>query len=298
MNRQSLSFPNMKTLILTNSYDATTDYLIKYIGSKNIVRLNFDLYQEVIIDITETSLKIVVNEIEITDKDVSKVLWRKPFNSDLEVDKYVNAEIKYIFREIYNYFHIQNKTILIVPNVENYLGKIVQMTIGKKYFTVPSWAVKLNADLGDGICVVKSLSSEITNDNKVIYSTKVSREKLDNQYPWFLQDLVEAELDVTVVFIDGKTFAYELARKENLVDWRKEINLSNQHWKTHKIQNNFKNKIIEYMNHLGLKFGRLDFLFCRGEYYFLEINPNGQWAWLDLDNKNGLMQEMILQVSP
>jgi glutathione synthase/RimK-type ligase-like ATP-grasp enzyme len=185
-----------------------------------------------------------------------------------------------------------------VPNIERYVGKIVQMTIAKTYFNVPNWSVELNNRLSDGICVAKSLSTALTSNNKIIYTTKVIKEKLDVKYPWYLQDLIEAELDITIVYIDGKSFAYELMRKKDLIDWRKEINKEKQEWKIHEISIDFENAIIAYMSRLSLKFGRLDFLFNSGNYYFLEVNPNGQWAWLDLENKNGLMTEMITQISP
>jgi glutathione synthase/RimK-type ligase-like ATP-grasp enzyme len=36
------------------------------------------------------------------------------------------------------------------------------------------------------------------------------------------------------------------------------------------------------MARLGLSFGALDFVLTPdGRYVFLEINPNGQWMWLD-----------------
>ena len=31
---------------------------------------------------------------------------------------------------------------------------------------------------------------------------------------------------------------------------------------------------------LGLRFGAIDLVLSDGEYYFLEINPTGEWAWL------------------
>ena len=288
----------MKTLIITNSYDATTDVLIKYIGCQNIFRLNFDKYEDTIITITSEGIKLKVNKSEITDKDISKVLWRKPFNIDLEIDKYIIAELKYIYREIFNYFSIQNKTILVIPKIENYIGKIVQMTIAKKFFVVPNWSVELNSKLSNGVCVAKSLSSEVTNNNKIIYTTKINKEDLNLKYPWFLQNLIKAELDITIVYIDGKLFAYELVRKKDLIDWRKVINKEKQEWRIHEITTEFKNRITAYMNYISIKFGRLDFLFNSGIYYFLEVNPNGQWAWLDLENKNGLMTEMVRQISP
>jgi glutathione synthase/RimK-type ligase-like ATP-grasp enzyme len=172
------------------------------------------------------------------------------------------------------------------------------MSIAKKYFIVPNWSVELNNNLRDGICVAKSLSSKVTSNNKIIYTTKINTEHLDIKYPWFLQELIDAEFDITVVYIDDKLFAYELIRKKDLIDWRKEINKEIQQWKIHEISTEFENTIIAYMNCLSLKFGRLDFLLNSGIYYFLEVNPNGQWAWLDIENKNGLMAEMVRQISP
>ena len=50
------------------------------------------------------------------------------------------------------------------------------------------------------------------------------------------------------------------------------------------------------MSDLGLRFGRLDLMTkdksCQ-ETTFLEVNPNGQWAWLDLSGNNGLFDAMI-----
>ena len=43
------------------------------------------------------------------------------------------------------------------------------------------------------------------------------------------------------------------------------------------------------MAETGYRFGRFDFIRKDGELWFLELNPNGQWAWLDRDCKNGLI---------
>jgi hypothetical protein len=288
----------MKTLILTDSYDATTDLLIHYIGNSKVFRLNIDQWHETKIHISSESIKISVLNNKISDEEISKVLWRKPLNYELETDNYVSSELKYIFREIFNFFSIQNKTILVTPNIERYVGKIVQMKVAGNYFNVPGWAVSLNNNLENGQCVVKSLATEKTNNNKIIYTTKVFKEDLDPKFPWLLQNLINADLDVTIVFINGKCFSFELQREKNLIDWRKEINKNNQIWKIHLIDKEMEDKINSLMNDLNLKFGRLDFLYNSEGYHFLEVNPNGQWAWLDLNNKNGLMAEMIKQASP
>ena len=36
------------------------------------------------------------------------------------------------------------------------------------------------------------------------------------------------------------------------------------------------------MKHFNLEFGAFDFILSKsGELYFLEVNPNGQWYWLE-----------------
>jgi hypothetical protein len=49
---------------------------------------------------------------------------------------------------------------------------------------------------------------------------------------------------------------------------------------------------------LKLGFGRLYFLLDDQQYWFCEVNPNGQFAWLDLKGKNGLLQAVVSEISP
>ena len=44
-----------------------------------------------------------------------------------------------------------------------------------------------------------------------------------------------------------------------------------------------------FMDETGYRFGRFDFIRKGGELWFLELNPNGQWAWLDEKNEHGLV---------
>ena len=46
---------------------------------------------------------------------------------------------------------------------------------------------------------------------------------------------------------------------------------------------------LPILNETGYRFGRFDFIRKGGELWFLELNPNGQWAWLDEKNENGLV---------
>lgn len=43
-------------------------------------------------------------------------------------------------------------------------------------------------------------------------------------------------------------------------------------------------KCINVVKALGLKFGAFDFMLdSDGQYWFLEVNPNGQWGFVELE---------------
>jgi hypothetical protein len=53
------------------------------------------------------------------------------------------------------------------------------------------------------------------------------------------------------------------------------------------------------MHDLRLEYGRLDFMQeTGGNYWFCEVNPNGQFAWLDPSGDLGLLQAIEEIVYP
>ena len=54
-------------------------------------------------------------------------------------------------------------------------------------------------------------------------TTEVDSARLDPNYPWFLQELIESSADVTVFVCGEKLFAYERDRSSlKGLDWRAE----------------------------------------------------------------------------
>ena len=50
------------------------------------------------------------------------------------------------------------------------------------------------------------------------------------------------------------------------------------------------------MAEAGLSFGRFDFIRKDGVLNFLEVNPNGQWAWLDEKDERGLVSAVAEEI--
>lgn len=81
------------------------------------------------------------------------------------------------------------------------------------------------------------------------------------------------------------------------VDWRKQINKMDLKWTRYTINSDLEDRIRGFMAEAKLEFGRLDFLLTDGNEYFLEVNPNGQWAWLDMEGSEGIFDAVVLELT-
>ena len=114
---------------------------------------------------------------------------------------------------------------------------------------------------------------------------KVNAADLSPDYPWFTQEPAKGNRDATVLYINGKVHCYQFATERGeLTDWRVTQGTDANKWEPWDAGEDFENKVRAYMQDLGLKFGRLDFIIGSGEPEFLEVNPCGQFGWLDDEN--------------
>ena len=100
--------------------------------------------------------------------------------------------------------------------------------------------------------------------------------------PVFLQELVEKKTEFRVTVIGSRVFA--AAMECDSVDWRT-IRTENQVWRPFSLDPNLARMCLEVVRKLSLNFGTLDIaLMNSGKPVFFEVNPNGQWAWLEIQN--------------
>ena len=211
----------------------------------------------------------------------------------------------YAFREVVNFLSFQKKVVLITPFGDTPAGKFVQSHIARRYFDVPqSKFLSRFPELFEPgrISVAKSLSSERVGKGAVLYTTRVQESDLNPGEPWMIQDLVEAEMDITIACVRDELFSFQLSRSKFLartVDWREvAAETLTDDWPVHPLPEEFKQRVFKFMNDMGLHYGRIDFLYENGKYQFLEVNSNGEWGWLDADSQNGLFDKIIFEISP
>lgn len=128
---------------------------------------------------------------------------------------------------------------------------------------------------------------------KTLYATHISTEKpigfggLGVAPSIFQQSLVGL-LDLRVTVIGNKVYACEIRKIGSFgskTDWRSGILSPNIEFVEHKdFPVELKAKCIEIVKALGLKYGAFDFMLDKdGKYWFLEVNPNGQWGFVEIE---------------
>lgn len=300
--------------IYTNSLDLSVDVLIRRLGGSAVFRFNLDLWHEYRIEIDCQRVSIVnATGREVESKDISKFLWRKPLtNQQLYPDQsfprervFEEEELAYAMREVWNAMYYSGRAVLIDPLSDMVAGKLIQAQIARQYFSIPDWTVVSGASARRDVGrrpVVKSLTSLRTGKGSMLFTKCVEAEQLSPASPWFLQSYVPAEYDVTVVFVRDAMFAFALRRSEfpaGVVDWRRARSLmASQEWVPHVLPQDLADAIRQFMGDMSLHYGRLDFLLTGDTYCFLEVNPNGEWGWLDESGEAGIVNALASELSP
>jgi glutathione synthase/RimK-type ligase-like ATP-grasp enzyme len=100
--------------------------------------------------------------------------------------------------------------------------------------------------------------------------------------PVIFQNFVEAVADVRVTIVGSEVFAASADARggEYPIDFRFNSNLR---WDRHRLPASVEDRLHGLMAQMGLEYGAIDLrLTPEGEYVFLEINPAGQFLWVEL----------------
>ncbi|MGW1494719.1 ATP-grasp ribosomal peptide maturase [Streptomyces sp. NPDC002402] len=86
--------------------------------------------------------------------------------------------------------------------------------------------------------------------------------------------------DVRAVVVGERIFSVRITAPPGVVDWRAEYrNLS---YNAIDCPEGVHRALVAFLSEFGLSFGAFDFAVTADDaWWFLECNPNGQWAWLE-----------------
>ena len=131
-----------------------------------------------------------------------------------------------------------------------------------------------------GRIVYKPLTFYAQQDN-AIWVGEVDPTELDESLvgtAHMFQVAIEKQADVRVTVVGDKVFPVRI--ESPLLDWRERYDLI-ERYTVIEPSNGMVARLRSYLKHWGLWYGCFDFsIDTRGEWWFLECNPAGEWGWI------------------
>lgn len=299
-------------LIITHKTDFTADFLINKLNKKQIKYKRFNcediLSYDCLVNLDHNFCYSILGE-----NNISSVWFRRtqlPTINGLSANEriYILNEIDCLIK---NLCTIVDANWVSDPySVYKAENKLLQLKIAKQIgFEIPATLITTSKEhlisfyeeQGRRI-IIKPISQTRLDNNEspsFIFTNRITQEQIDNiekfdLTPCIYQREIEKEYEIRVTVVGSSVFAASVDSQkdeETMLDWRKK----KLTFKAIKIPSQVENKCIEIVKSLNLSFGAIDLIKDRnGNYIFLEINPNGQWAWIE--NQTGLdISEAIIK---
>lgn len=154
----------------------------------------------------------------------------------------------------------------------------------------PSTVRRAYAEFGQMV-VKPARSGYVVNEGHEfsIFTSRVLEEhlgELDSAKwsPAIYQALIPKRFDLRITIVGHKIFAAAIDSQSDpaaTIDWRQSTNARLPHHAVD-LPEYIRVGLFRLMDSLNLAFGAIDMIqTTAGEYVFLEVNPSGQWLWLD-----------------
>lgn len=292
-------------LVVTNRRDVTTDFVILELRRRGVpfIRLNTEELpgHEIVMPNGDPSSLLLTGPCgTLSLPDVVGAYYRRP--GGLEVAggdaaaQYVVAEWSAVLRSLWNALEGRwlNSpfSILRAEDKPRQLAAAREVGLRIPGTLVTNTLVPAQTFLADGPVIGKPLRHALIDDGgagSVLFTSRIDR--LDDadadafrQAPIILQREVFKRSDVRIVVVDDRVFATRILSQEHeetQIDWRKGVRQDLVH-ETFQLPAAVGAACVSVTRRLGLRFAAIDLIEDReGGFWFLEANPNGQWAWIE-----------------
>ncbi|WP_411146406.1 ATP-grasp ribosomal peptide maturase [Streptomyces sp. x-80] len=150
---------------------------------------------------------------------------------------------------------------------------------------VPADAAKFTAEHGTVIYkpVHRVHLACLDGRNRTVWVRTVQADELDDSIalcPHLFQACVPKVADVRLAMVGDEAFASRIDTGGDHLDWRQDQSLIT--CSPFPVPGPVRDAARAFLHTFGLRFGAFDFaLDADGRWWFLECNPNGQWAFVD-----------------
>lgn len=297
---------DVEYLIISSTIDFSTDlvcYQLMMSGEK-FYRLNRDEFikHNIVVDLQKKSMMISIEDEEynIQFEQLKGVFYRAPVflrtqaKGELSVQEQLERNqwssflrnliifqnVNWINNPVYTY-RAENKMFQLC------VAESCGLQIPKTYVS----NISVNMLEREKKYIVKSLDTALfydTQNNKEMftYSNVVSGEELQDyelaSAPIIIQEFLNPKVDCRVTYIQGKLFPVKILQNgEGLYgDWR--LRKDELEYVPFQLPPNISVAICKLMQKLEIQFGGIDLAIVGEKYFFIEVNPTGEWGWLEI----------------
>lgn len=294
-------------LLVTNRRDITMDYVVAELHRRGqpYMRLNTELLPKALCTMAgypRDAWSISLDGETVHGEEVTGAYFRRPgapIISDDVSDEgeraYIGAEWSSFLKSLYSRLDgrwLNSPTKIFIAE-----DKPMQLLLAQEIgFDVPRVAVtndikSVRSIAANGQAVGKPLRQAVlTGDTeRVMFTTRLG--SIDDGHadaialtPFITQTEVVKQYDVRVTVVGERVFATAIWSQdysETEVDWRQGSRPDLQHERI-ELTEAVQEQCVELVRRLGLRYGAIDLVRDKaGKLWFLEINPNGQWAWIE-----------------
>jgi len=297
-------------LIISNKWDVTVDFVIRELGvcGHSYLRINTE-------DLISGQATVTLPDFHVFVSKQSKVydlsenvhvIWNrrpgKPFD-DIPTDRRPSQAMQ---RFINDQWYSWLECLQLVPGItwinhphsnDAMESKIRQLFFAKQIgFTIPDTlvsnsaeAIKEKAKEHGGKIVAKALYSPLIEEpdqDYFIFTNEIKAVDLggDEEFrisPAVFQESMTPKKDYRVTVIGDTVLPVKIESESDVpikLDWRTQKN--GLRFLQCKLPDDVEDLCRTYVREAGLLFGAIDLLEYKGNFIFLEINPNGEWGWL------------------
>jgi len=301
-------------LILSNKWDVTVDFVVAELRSRGIkfTRINTEDLASGRATIRLPELRILVSKhghvYDLTEE--INVIWNrrpgKPFDDIPRTARPSLAIQNFVNDQWYSWL----EAIQLIPDITwiNYPrsndtmeNKARQLLIASTLgFDIPETVITNDpidarrlAEMHGNRLVAKALYSpliEEPDEDFFVFTSNIKNldgipDEEIRVSPIIFQQALIPKIDYRVTVVGEKVFVTKIERVNKTpieIDWRMEKD--DLRFLPCNLPSDVENLCQRYVKECNLLFGAIDLVEHRGKFFFLEINPNGEWGWLQKPN--------------
>jgi glutathione synthase/RimK-type ligase-like ATP-grasp enzyme len=294
-----------RVLLISNKFDYSTDHVAYQLHGMGVpyLRLNRDQFAEMRLELLPAVPRLRGSAAEInfdiTAEALRSVYFRAPvflretFQPDLPPDDQLARGQWAAFLRSLTVFDralwLNHPRAIYQAEVKPFQLKVAA-EVG---FPIPETVVTNSVEVAaavarDGRVVVKTLDSVVLkmgSEEGFIYTNFISTDEVlsgdISAAPVIAQQPLVPKVDLRVTVVGRRVFPVEITSLSGegcRGDWRTQKN--DLVYRPNDLPEPVAERCVEVVRRLGLRFGGIDLILHGGDYYFVEVNPTGEWAWL------------------